>query len=130
MGAIKQGNGITFAQEPTTAKYDGMPRNAIDAGVFDFILPISDIAQWLARLSRHPLQNRNQELTRVLDDLANVASNVEVPVVALGSDLSARLFTPGTEKVVNINQSDIGLPVPGLNLKLLVDNLEQACQSW
>lgn len=34
---IKAQGGITFAQEPETAKYDGMPRSAIDSGCVDFI---------------------------------------------------------------------------------------------
>src|SRR5437762_4656344 len=36
--AIKEAGGITFAQEPATAEYDGMPRSAIDAGRADFSL--------------------------------------------------------------------------------------------
>src|SRR5579863_1827521 len=37
--AIKTEGGITFAQAPDSAKYDGMPRNAIAAGCVDFVLP-------------------------------------------------------------------------------------------
>jgi PAS domain S-box-containing protein len=52
--AIKVEGGITFAQEPDTAKFDGMPTNAITAGCVDFILPPERIAAELARISRHP----------------------------------------------------------------------------
>jgi len=51
---IKAGGGITFAQEPASAKYDGMPRSAIDSGCVDFILPPSEIAQELDAIRRHP----------------------------------------------------------------------------
>src|SRR5579863_2199231 len=34
--AIKAQGGITFAQDPETAKFDGMPTNAITAGCVDF----------------------------------------------------------------------------------------------
>ncbi len=35
---IKDHGGITFAQDPVTAGYDGMPQNAIDADIVDFII--------------------------------------------------------------------------------------------
>jgi len=34
--SIKAGGGITFAQIPKTAKYDGMPNSAIDSGLVDY----------------------------------------------------------------------------------------------
>jgi len=52
--AIKGEDGITLVQEPTTAKFDGMPRSALDAGVVDFSLPVPALARELVRLSRHP----------------------------------------------------------------------------
>jgi two-component system, chemotaxis family, CheB/CheR fusion protein len=54
LAAIKGEGGITFAQDPQTAKYDGMPGSAIAAGCVDFILPPEGIAQELARVSQHP----------------------------------------------------------------------------
>ena len=35
-GPSRPENGITLAQDPESAKYDEMPRNAIDAGVVDY----------------------------------------------------------------------------------------------
>ncbi len=52
--AIKSEGGITFAQDQSSAKYDGMPRNAISAHVVDFILTPEDIAKELVNVSRHP----------------------------------------------------------------------------
>ncbi len=52
--AIKAAGGVTFAQEPESAKFDGMPRNAIASGCVDFILPPDGIAKELARLVKHP----------------------------------------------------------------------------
>lgn len=49
--AIKAAGGVTFAQEPETAKYDGMPRSAISSGVVDFVLPPAGIARKLALLA-------------------------------------------------------------------------------
>ncbi len=52
--AIKAEGGITFAQDPQSAKYDGMPRAAIAAGCVDAVLAPADIARELVRISRHP----------------------------------------------------------------------------
>ena len=51
---IKEACGITFAQEPGSAKFSEMPRRAIEAGAVDFCLPIPKLAQELMRLARHP----------------------------------------------------------------------------
>src|SRR4051812_15395874 len=36
--AIKEAGGVTFAQEPASAKYDGMPRSALESGAADFCM--------------------------------------------------------------------------------------------
>jgi two-component system CheB/CheR fusion protein len=60
--AIKAAGGLTFAQEESSAKYDGMPRSAINAGAIDFILTPKDIARELAGIGQHPY------VTRVLSE--------------------------------------------------------------
>src|SRR6266540_1776748 len=52
--AIKAEGGITFAQEPKSARYDSMPRSAVAAGCVDFTLKPEGIAEEIARISRHP----------------------------------------------------------------------------
>jgi two-component system, chemotaxis family, CheB/CheR fusion protein len=54
LAAIKGEAGITFAQEPSSAKYDGMPASAIASGCVDFILTPVGIAQEIARIRQHP----------------------------------------------------------------------------
>jgi two-component system CheB/CheR fusion protein len=51
---IKDAGGVTFCQDPQSAKYDGMPRSAMAAGCVDFVLPPRGIAAELVRLGRHP----------------------------------------------------------------------------
>ena len=51
--AVKGEGGIVFAQDET-AKYDGMPKSAIDTGCVDFVLPPDKIAAELMRIMRHP----------------------------------------------------------------------------
>ena len=52
--AIKHEGGITFAQEPTQARFPSMPRSAIETGCVDFVLRPKEIARELVRLVRHP----------------------------------------------------------------------------
>ncbi len=58
---IKAEGGITFAQEPSTARYDGMPRSAIDNGCVDFVLPPQGIAKEIERIRHHPYLLANKE---------------------------------------------------------------------
>lgn len=51
---VKAAGGITLAQKPETAKYDGMPRAAIATGMVDMVLPPAGIGTELAELARHP----------------------------------------------------------------------------
>ena len=37
--AVKEAGGMAMAQDPASAKYDGMPRSAIGTGLVDYILP-------------------------------------------------------------------------------------------
>jgi two-component system, chemotaxis family, CheB/CheR fusion protein len=61
--AIKAEDGITFAQDPRSAKFSGMPEAAIRTGAVDFILPLPDLAQELVRIGRHPfLRARDAEV--------------------------------------------------------------------
>jgi two-component system CheB/CheR fusion protein len=76
--AIKEAGGITFAQDPESAKYDGMPRSAIVAGCVDQILSSEAIAQELIRLCQHPYVNRPRPPEEVplnekgFDDILNI----------------------------------------------------------
>jgi two-component system CheB/CheR fusion protein len=55
--AIKAEGGLTFAQDPTSAKFDGMPRSAIAAGCVDLVMSPERIAVEVSRIARHPLQH-------------------------------------------------------------------------
>lgn len=54
MAEIQARGGVTFAQDPGTAKFNGMPNSAVAAGCVDYVLPPSRIASELARLAQHP----------------------------------------------------------------------------
>jgi PAS domain S-box-containing protein len=52
--AIKAAEGLTFAQDPKTARYTGMPGSAIASGCVDFILPPQGMARELAKSLHRP----------------------------------------------------------------------------
>ncbi len=51
--------GITFAQEPGSARHGGMPQSAIGSGAVDFVLPPEGIAERLAEVGNHPYLARD-----------------------------------------------------------------------
>ena len=51
--AIKEKAGVTFVQEPSSAKFDSMPRSAIDAGLADFIAPVADLPGKISTYLKH-----------------------------------------------------------------------------
>jgi two-component system, chemotaxis family, CheB/CheR fusion protein len=60
--AIKAEDGITFAQDPETAQYPDMPKNAIAADATFFVLPPEKIAKELTALAKHPQLSKLQKL--------------------------------------------------------------------
>jgi two-component system CheB/CheR fusion protein len=51
--AIKEHNGIVMVQDPATAKFDSMPRNAIDSVIIDIVAPVADLPAKLMELIQH-----------------------------------------------------------------------------
>ncbi|MBF0470167.1 MAG: EAL domain-containing protein [Gammaproteobacteria bacterium] len=75
--AIKAAGGITIAQIPESAKYEGMPRSAIDAGVVDRILAPDQIGRELERLnSLHGLPNPEEIDQRQPSELTHLFNKV------------------------------------------------------
>jgi chemotaxis methyl-accepting protein methylase len=59
--AIKEKAGVVLVQEPATAKFDGMPRSAIDAGLADIVAPVDELpGKIIAYLQRTPLIGRTE----------------------------------------------------------------------
>jgi two-component system CheB/CheR fusion protein len=48
--AIKENNGIVMVQDPNTAKFDSMPRSAIDSVLVDIVAPANELAVRLIEL--------------------------------------------------------------------------------
>ena len=58
--AVKGAGGMAMVQEPDSAKYDGMPRNAIATGLVDLVLPVEKLPQELIRYTKHPFITRSR----------------------------------------------------------------------
>lgn len=72
--AIKGSGGMTMVQDEKTAKFSGMPANAIAAGCADFILPVSKMPAELIRYAeQHSAHSYVQEDT----DLPKDSSHLE-----------------------------------------------------
>lgn len=79
--AIKEKGGAVLVQEPATAKFDGMPRSAIDAGLADIVAPADQLPRKiLAYLRRTPLIVRKEFTTD-----ATTQSVLEKAVILLRS---------------------------------------------
>ncbi|HEX5691248.1 MAG TPA: chemotaxis protein CheB, partial [Roseiflexaceae bacterium] len=55
MAAIQRCGGITIAQEPHDATYPDLPRNAIEAGVVDYRMPVAEMGALLSQLVQVPV---------------------------------------------------------------------------
>ena len=55
--AIKAELGTVFVQDPESAKYDGMPRSAINTGLADFVLPPEKMPGQLIEFIKHVAVN-------------------------------------------------------------------------
>jgi chemotaxis methyl-accepting protein methylase len=51
--AIKGKAGVVFVQDPASAKFDGMPRSAIEAGLADVIAPVESLPERIIRYLHH-----------------------------------------------------------------------------
>jgi two-component system CheB/CheR fusion protein len=69
------------------------------------------------------LRHRNAELARVNNDLVNLLSGVNIPIVMVSRDLRVRRFTPLAEKLFNLIPTDVGRPISDIKPNLDVPDL-------
>ncbi|HEY9697568.1 MAG TPA: chemotaxis protein CheB [Trichocoleus sp.] len=71
------------------------------------------------------LQRRNTESAYVSNDLQNLLSSINIPILMLGADLQIRRFTPAIEGIFNLISTDVGRPLSDITHRLNIPNLEQ-----
>ncbi|WP_394823096.1 CheR family methyltransferase [Pendulispora albinea] len=91
--AIKEAGGITMAQDPATAKYDGMPRSALASGVVDFCLGPRALANELMSIGSHPYITERRP-PRPKAEVENIAKLVLLIRSVTGNDLT--YYKPST----------------------------------
>jgi two-component system, chemotaxis family, CheB/CheR fusion protein len=70
------------------------------------------------------MQSRNADLAQMNDDLTNLLSSMNMPVVMISQDLRIRRFTPKAELVLHLIPSDVGRPISDLQPRINVPDLE------
>ncbi|MCH4823839.1 PAS domain-containing protein [Gramella lutea] len=74
--AIKENDGMVMVQEPSEAKFDGMPKSAINTGLVDYILPVDEMGPELIEFISAPpifhfkdgdVQYDEKELNKILN---------------------------------------------------------------
>ena len=70
------------------------------------------------------LQQRNAVLTQTGNDLSNLLTSVNIPLLMLTDNLTIRQFTPPMERLMNVRATDIGRPIGEIRLQLSVEDIE------
>ena len=70
------------------------------------------------------MQHRNYQLAQTNNDLANLLTSVNIPILMLNSDLTIRRFTPKAEEVLGLTASDIGRLLVRVRFKFNVPEFE------
>ena len=123
--AIKEQAGVGLVQEPAMAKFDGMPRSAIDAGLADIVAPAAELpAKLLQYLQHTPLFTRGEMPVE-----SEAQSHLEKVILLLrsqtGHDFS--LYKPNTlyrriERRMGLHQ----IPKIGTYVRYLRENPQEA----
>ena len=94
LAAIRAQGGITFAQDPRSARFGEMPQSAVDAGVVDFCLPLPALGAELARLARHAYMAGGEPVPPTPAGAASLADVVELLRTTTGVDFGE--YKPAT----------------------------------
>ncbi|NBC65644.1 MAG: chemotaxis protein CheR [Bacteroidetes bacterium] len=86
--AIKENGGITFAQDLETARHSGMPGNAVQAGVVDFVLPPDKIPEKLMEVTQIINVHSSSEESHVLDKEGVFSKIIALLRVRKGADFT------------------------------------------
>ncbi|MEG4348536.1 CheR family methyltransferase [Microcoleus sp. LAD1_D3] len=71
------------------------------------------------------LRNRNIEQSLVNNDLINLLSSINIPILMLTNDLQIRRFTPTAQEIFSVIPTDVGRPFSDIRSTLNVPDLEQ-----
>ena len=75
---VKEHGGLVIVQNPDSAKFDGMPRSAINTGLADFVLSPDGIVDEILNFSSYPTIIRPQENADLFSDEETFSRNYAV----------------------------------------------------
>jgi two-component system CheB/CheR fusion protein len=107
--AIKEKGGLALVQEPASAKFDSMPRSAIDAGLADLVAPVEDLPGKIIDYLRHALVIAKTELP--LEDKEQSALEKVLILLRFGTGHDFSMYKRSTvyrriERRMGIHQID------------------------
>ena len=107
--AIKEKGGVALVQDPETAKFDGMPRSAIDSGLADIVAPADDLPDRIVGYLRRAPLIRTAEPT--LEDKARGALDKAIILLRTHTGHDFSLYKKNTfyrriERRMGIHQID------------------------
>ncbi len=93
---VKERGGLTIAQEPSEAEFEGMPRSAIATGLVDLVLPVPEMPEQILRFIRTtPTVEVDDELTQHAEREREILQHIFAQVRArTGQDFSR--YKPST----------------------------------
>ena len=96
---IKANDGLVIVQDPVTAKYDGMPKSAIEAGVADYILPPAAMASQLKDYLDQSFYKRERIRQALKKDDVNMKSIFSLVKMRTGRDFSGYKISTITRRI-------------------------------
>ncbi|WP_103666348.1 chemotaxis protein CheB [Pseudanabaena sp. BC1403] len=75
------------------------------------------------------LRGRNMQLHQVNNDMQNLLSSVNIPILMLSGDLRIRRFTPMAEQAFNLIPSDVGRPFSDIQINLEIQHIRDLVTS-
>lgn len=115
--AIKEQGGLVFVQDPEQAKYDGMPRSAIETGAHDLVLPVGEMIEVLNDYFNHLGGLAPEHLT----DAQFIERAMKHVRYRTGHDF--KNYKPATLlRRIAVRMSVLGVSQPNDYLKRLIEN--------
>lgn len=87
LGAIKEHNGTVMVQDPATAKFDSMPRNAINSVLADIVAPPDELPEKLLSFLEH-IPDDSSDTETVVKDKSALEKIITLLRTHAGNDFS------------------------------------------
>jgi two-component system CheB/CheR fusion protein len=94
--ALKEAGAFVIAQDPDSAKFDGMPNSAIQTGIVDLILRSEDMGAQLAKYIRHPLVSGEKDGLHEDMEVSQDVMGEIFNILRIKSDIDFSKYKPST----------------------------------